>query len=179
MPQTVDENVGRLELTKPASHRTTLLHGTVSLMNLSVALALATELSEHVQGTTSPNPPVGCVLLDASGVVVGQGATEPPGGAHAEVVAIRSAGPMARGATAVTTLEPCNHSGRTGPCSLALIEAGVAHVHYAATDPSAAGSGGAQRLREAGIIVTTSNTSPYPLKNWLDHQQRIQTHTTE
>ena len=88
------------------------------------------EAGEQVRGTTSPNPPVGAVILDSAGQVVGVGATQPPGGPHAEVMALRDAGDKARGGTAVVTLEPCNHTGRTGPCAQALIDASVAAVYY-------------------------------------------------
>ena len=103
----------------------------------------------------SPNPPVGAVLV-RDGEVVGEGYTQPPGQAHAEIVAIRQAGPRARGATLYTTLEPCNHQGRTGPCSEAIIEAGVVEVHSAVTDPNPhVKGGGLSRLSEAGIAVST------------------------
>jgi diaminohydroxyphosphoribosylaminopyrimidine deaminase/5-amino-6-(5-phosphoribosylamino)uracil reductase len=113
----------------------------------------ALALAEGVLGATSPNPSVGCVLV-RDGAVVGEGATQPPGGAHAEVMALRQAGAAARGATAYVTLEPCSHQGRTGPCADALIEAGVAAVRIALEDPdvNVAGSGIA-RLRAAGIDV--------------------------
>ena len=112
------------------------------------ALALAAE----GLGRTSPNPTVGCVIV-REGVVVGEGRTAPPGGPHAEVVALRDAGDAALGAIAYTTLEPCDHQGRTGPCSVALIEAGVAEVVYALADPNPVAAGGAARLRAAGITV--------------------------
>jgi diaminohydroxyphosphoribosylaminopyrimidine deaminase/5-amino-6-(5-phosphoribosylamino)uracil reductase len=81
-------------------------------VNVEAAMRLAIELSEQVKGTTYPNPPVGAVILDRDGEIAGVGATEPPGGPHAEVVALRRAGERARGGTAVVTLEPCNHHGR-------------------------------------------------------------------
>ncbi len=117
---------------------------------MSRALALA----ERVRGATSPNPAVGCVIV-RGGEVVGEGATSPPGGPHAEVVALRTAGERARGATAYVTLEPCDHRGRTGPCSLALIEAGVDRVVAATSDPDPRAAGGARRLRSAGVVVDT------------------------
>ena len=86
----------------------------------------AIEQSEAVKGSTYPNPPVGAVILDADGQIVGVGGTQPAGEAHAEVVALRRAGQLAVGGTAVVTLEPCNHQGRTGPCVDALLAAGVA-----------------------------------------------------
>lgn len=117
------------------------------------AMRHAAELARTVAGRTSPNPPVAAVLLDAEGHLVGQGVTQPAGSAHAEVVALAEAGEKANGATAVVTLEPCNHSGRTGPCTEALIAAGVRRVVFAADDPNPLAAGGAQRLREAGLEV--------------------------
>lgn len=103
----------------------------------------------------SPNPRVGCVLLDTRGETLAVGAHHGAGGPHAEVEALRQAGESARGATAVVTLEPCNHTGRTGPCAQALIEAGVARVVIAQPDPNAQAAGGARTLAEAGIEVET------------------------
>lgn len=140
-------------------------------MNLEDALQLATVLSEEVRGTTDPNPPVGCVILDAAGEVVGKGATAPAGGPHAEVVALRSVNSEDTGVTAVTTLEPCNHAGLTGPCSVALIEAGIIQVHYGAADPNPSAAGGACRLREAGVVVSTAALDPVPLQEWLVQQR--------
>ena len=103
---------------------------------------------------TGPNPRVGCVLLGTSGEVLAEGWHRGAGTAHAEVDALARLAPgAARGATAVVTLEPCNHTGRTGPCALALIDAGVARVVYAVADPGVASSGGAERLRRAGVDV--------------------------
>ena len=117
------------------------------------AMARARELGESVLGTTSPNPAVGAVVLDVDGAIVGEGATSPPGGPHAEVHALREAGERARGGTAVVTLEPCAHTGRTGPCADALIEAGVARVVVAVPEPTRLAGGGAEQLREAGVDV--------------------------
>jgi diaminohydroxyphosphoribosylaminopyrimidine deaminase/5-amino-6-(5-phosphoribosylamino)uracil reductase len=117
------------------------------------AMARARELGARVLGTTSPNPPVGAVVLDAAGRVVGEGATSPPGGAHAEVHALAQAGERARGGTAVVTLEPCAHTGRTGPCADALLAAGVARVVVAVPEPTLLAGGGATRLRAAGVDV--------------------------
>jgi diaminohydroxyphosphoribosylaminopyrimidine deaminase/5-amino-6-(5-phosphoribosylamino)uracil reductase len=113
----------------------------------------ARELGESVLGTTSPNPAVGAVILDADGIPVGEGATAPPGGPHAEVVALAQAGDRARGGTAVLTLEPCAHTGRTAPCTDALIAAGVARVVVAVPEPTELAGGGADRLRAAGVGV--------------------------
>jgi diaminohydroxyphosphoribosylaminopyrimidine deaminase/5-amino-6-(5-phosphoribosylamino)uracil reductase len=102
---------------------------------------------------TAPNPAVGCVLVNERGVV-GTGWTAPAGGPHAERVALAAAGAAARGATAYVTLEPCCHTGRTGPCTQALIEARVARVVYAGRDPNPrVNGGGASELAAAGIAV--------------------------
>ncbi|MFF4435153.1 bifunctional diaminohydroxyphosphoribosylaminopyrimidine deaminase/5-amino-6-(5-phosphoribosylamino)uracil reductase RibD [Streptomyces sp. NPDC001513] len=115
------------------------------------AMRRAVELAARGLGSTSPNPVVGCVITDASGTVVGEGWHERAGGPHAEVNALRTAGDAARGGTAYVTLEPCNHTGRTGPCARALVEAGIARVVYAVSDPNPQASGGAATLRAAGI----------------------------
>jgi diaminohydroxyphosphoribosylaminopyrimidine deaminase/5-amino-6-(5-phosphoribosylamino)uracil reductase len=118
------------------------------------AMRRAIALAARGLGTTSPNPVVGCVLLDAAGAVVGEGFHAYAGGPHAEVVALAQAGDRARRGTAVVTLEPCRSTGRTGPCTEALLRAGVARVVYAVPDPSPAG-GGADDLRAAGLDVVT------------------------
>ncbi|MEY2698235.1 MAG: hypothetical protein RL720_191 [Actinomycetota bacterium] len=100
------------------------------------------------------NPQVGCVVLNSAGTIIAEGWHRGAGTAHAEVDALSKLSvEEAKGSTFVVTLEPCNHTGRTGPCAQALIEAGVGKVVYAATDPGHASSGGAQRLRDAGIEV--------------------------
>lgn len=100
-----------------------------------------------------PNPRVGCVLVAPDGSVISTGAHESAGSPHAEIIALTVAGDRARGATAVVTLEPCAHHGRTGPCAQALIAAGVARVVFAQKDPNPEAAGGARTLREAGVIV--------------------------
>lgn len=115
-------------------------------------LARAFALAERGRRTASPNPLVGCVLV-RDGAVVGEGWHERAGGPHAEVVALRAAGADAAGATAYVTLEPCAHAGRTGPCADALIAAGIFKVVAALADPNPLASGGAQRLRGAGVDV--------------------------
>jgi diaminohydroxyphosphoribosylaminopyrimidine deaminase/5-amino-6-(5-phosphoribosylamino)uracil reductase len=100
-----------------------------------------------------PNPRVGCVLLAPDGTVLAEGHHRGAGTPHAEIDALSRAGASARGATAVVTLEPCNHTGRTGPCAQALLEAGVARVVYAQADPNPVASGGAETLRAAGVDV--------------------------
>ena len=102
--------------------------------DLPAEFLLADEMGWHAAGNTRPNPPVGCVIVDSVGAILGRGATEPAGGRHAEVVALQAAGASAAGATAYVTLEPCNHTGRTGPCAEALIAAGIAEVHYLFAD---------------------------------------------
>lgn len=115
------------------------------------AMRRAIELAARGLGSTSPNPVVGCVITDASGAVVGEGWHERAGGPHAEIHALNAAGPAARGGTAYVTLEPCNHTGRTGPCAQALIAAGITRVVYAVSDPNPQASGGGATLRAAGI----------------------------
>jgi diaminohydroxyphosphoribosylaminopyrimidine deaminase/5-amino-6-(5-phosphoribosylamino)uracil reductase len=116
-------------------------------------MARARALGESVLGTTSPNPAVGAVILSADGAPVGEGATAPPGGPHAEITALAQAGERARGGTAVVTLEPCAHTGRTGPCADALLAAGIARVVVAVPEPTELAGGGAERLRDAGVEV--------------------------
>src|SRR3972149_5395888 len=95
----------------------------------------APDLARGVLGPTSPTPAVGAVVVAADGGVIAEGATEPPPGRHAEAVALAAAGERARGATLYVTLEPCNHQGRTPPCTEAIIAAGISEVHYAVADP--------------------------------------------
>lgn len=119
-----------------------------------------------VAGTTSPNPPVGCVIVGPGALdaregqhtpeVLATGATQPPGGPHAEVMALQSLGARGidpRGCHAIVTLEPCNHTGRTGSCAQALAEAGIARVDYLFADPHQHAGGGAESLRAAGVEV--------------------------
>ena len=114
----------------------------------------ALELAAAVRGRTSPNPWVGCVVVTPDGRTF-EGATEPPGGPHAEVVALAAAGEAARGATLVCTLEPCSHHGRTPPCTDAIVEAGVARVVVAIEDPDPKVAGrGLAALRDARVDVT-------------------------
>ena len=116
-------------------------------------MAHALRLAERAAYTARPNPMVGCVIA-RDGVVVGEGWHQRTGGPHAEVFALRQAGEQARGATAYVTLEPCAHHGRTPPCALALIDAGVSRVVAAMRDPfPKVDGGGFVLLREAGIEV--------------------------
>ncbi|MEX0799989.1 MAG: bifunctional diaminohydroxyphosphoribosylaminopyrimidine deaminase/5-amino-6-(5-phosphoribosylamino)uracil reductase RibD [Dehalococcoidia bacterium] len=115
----------------------------------------ALELAREALGTTSPNPAVGAVVVK-DGETVGEGATQPPPGDHAEVVALKQAGERARGATLFVTLEPCCHDGRTPPCTGAIIAAGVAEVRYAIDDPNPEVAGkGRLALEAAGIAVAS------------------------
>ncbi len=123
----------------------------IDLAHMRAALALG----RRGLGSCWPNPSVGCVIV-ANGQVVGRGLTGPGGRPHAEPQALAMAGPLARGATAYVTLEPCNHTGQTPPCTEALIAAGIARVVVAGTDPDSRVNGaGIARLREAGIEVVT------------------------
>lgn len=117
------------------------------------AMRRALEIAASPGVPLGPNPRVGCVLLGPDGAEVAEGFHRGAGTPHAEAVALAEAGESARGATAVVTLEPCNHTGRTGPCSRALIEAGVARVVFAQPDPNPVAAGGAAALRAAGIEV--------------------------
>jgi len=112
----------------------------------------ALELARRGIGLCSPNPVVGCVIVDRNGELAGEGWHEYELKDHAEVVALRAAGEKARGGAAYVTLEPCNHTGRTGPCTEALIQAGVARVVAATVDPNPlVAGGGIAGLRAAGI----------------------------
>ncbi|MBB1245851.1 bifunctional diaminohydroxyphosphoribosylaminopyrimidine deaminase/5-amino-6-(5-phosphoribosylamino)uracil reductase RibD [Streptomyces durbertensis] len=117
------------------------------------AMRRAVELAARGLGHTSPNPVVGCVVLDRTGRVVGEGWHKRAGGPHAEIHALAEAGDDARGGTAVVTLEPCNHTGRTGPCAEALLDAGISRVVYAVADPTPTAAGGAATLAAAGVDV--------------------------
>ncbi len=118
------------------------------LVHVRRAIALA----QH-SPVPDPNPRVGAVVVSPTGQVLGEGWHHGAGTPHAEVEALRAAGSSARGATAYVSLEPCNHTGRTGPCADALITAGVARVVYAQPDPNPAAAGGAATLRSAGVEV--------------------------
>ncbi len=146
--------------------------------DLQQALAAAIAAGDDVHGTTSPNPPVGAAILDADGRLVGVGGTRPAGGAHAEVVALAQAGDAAWGGTAVVTLEPCNHTGRTGPCSHALAEAGVAAVRYVNPDPDPQATGGARYLAERGVDVGRIDARTRALEPWLAATRLGRPHVT-
>ena len=114
-------------------------------------MKLALSLARRTLGSVSPNPAVGAVIV-RDGEIVGEGWTQPPGQAHAEIEALRQAGDGASGAMLYVTLEPCNHFGRTPPCTQAIMDAGIAEVHIAATDPNPHVTGGGMaRLNDEGI----------------------------
>ena len=150
--------------------------------HIVAAMRQAVERSLAVKGATYPNPPVGAVILDSAGNVAGVGATQPAGAAHAEVLALRAAGERACGGTAVVTLEPCSHHGRTPPCVDALLDAGVAAVVYAVADPNPVAAGGAGRLHAAGVAVTAGvaaeEVAAGPLREWLHKQHTGFPHVT-
>jgi diaminohydroxyphosphoribosylaminopyrimidine deaminase/5-amino-6-(5-phosphoribosylamino)uracil reductase len=119
----------------------------VAYMRLAIAEAI------RALGRTHPNPAVGAVVVKG-GKIVGRGWTRPPGGPHAEIVALKAAGKKAKGATLYTTLEPCNHFGRTPPCSDAILKAGVKRVVYGSLDPNPKVNGaGLRKLRRGGVEV--------------------------
>lgn len=126
-------------------------------MTHSPFMQQALDLARQALFISNPNPRVGCVLVSATGQVIGQGFTQQAGGPHAEVMALRDAaaqGHSTQGATAYVTLEPCSHTGRTGPCCHALIDAGIAQVVGAITDPNPQVAGqGFTKLRAAGVQV--------------------------
>ncbi|AYE95512.1 bifunctional diaminohydroxyphosphoribosylaminopyrimidine deaminase/5-amino-6-(5-phosphoribosylamino)uracil reductase RibD [Mycobacterium paragordonae] len=150
--------------------------------SIEEAMKLAIEHSYQVKGTTYPNPPVGAVIVDQEGRVVGVGATQPAGGDHAEVIALRRAGGLAAGGIAVITMEPCNHYGKTPPCVNALIEARVGTVIYALNDPNGIAGGGAGRLNAAGVQVRSGimadQVAAGPLREWLHKQRTGYPHVT-
>jgi diaminohydroxyphosphoribosylaminopyrimidine deaminase/5-amino-6-(5-phosphoribosylamino)uracil reductase len=140
------------------------------------ALALA------LRGPRGINPQVGAVLLSPDGRIIAEGWHRGAGTPHAEVAALSQLEPgAARGATAVVTLEPCNHHGRTGPCAEALLTAGVARVVYAVDDPNPESSGGAERLAAAGVDVESgvlADEGHALLDSWLTVQRLGRPHVT-
>ena len=113
----------------------------------------ACELAVRGHGCAEPNPMVGCVIVDSNGTMISSGYHEKCGEAHAEINALKSAGPLANGATAIVTLEPCNHYGQTGPCTKAVLDAGIAKVVIGCKDPNLKASGGAAFLTARGVEV--------------------------
>jgi diaminohydroxyphosphoribosylaminopyrimidine deaminase / 5-amino-6-(5-phosphoribosylamino)uracil reductase len=120
-----------------------------------IYMRMALDLAAKGAGYTSPNPMVGAVVVDPDGRIVGRGYHQSVGGPHAEVHAIDNAGPAAKGATLFVTLEPCNHTGRTPPCTQKILDAGIAHVVVAMTDPNPGVTGGGNaHLIARGVKVT-------------------------
>src|SRR4051812_23884817 len=145
------------------------------------AMRRAVALASSGLGTTNPNPSVGAVVLDESGRAVGEGRTQPVGQAHAEVVALAASGESARGGTLVVTLEPCRHTGRTGPCTTAIVDSGIRRVVYAVGDPHDDAAGGAEVLRTAGIDVegeVLEEEAERDLGPWLVARRRRRPHLT-
>lgn len=135
------------------------------------ALALARQAQEW----SSPNPPVGALLVK-KGAIIGEGQTQPPGGAHAEVVALQQAGDRAHGAALYVTLEPCTHWGRTPPCVDAILEAGISDVHVALLDPNPRVDGaGVRRLRDAGLTVSVGERSDEARELLQAHSMYVRT----
>ena len=144
------------------------------------AMLRALELASN--GPRGLNPQVGAVILSPAGDVLAEGWHRGAGTPHAEVDALSKLTPgQAAGATAVVTLEPCNHTGRTGPCAQALIDAGIARVVYALDDPGDASSGGADRLRRSGVDVVPgeqADASRELIDGWLTVQRLNRPHVT-
>jgi diaminohydroxyphosphoribosylaminopyrimidine deaminase/5-amino-6-(5-phosphoribosylamino)uracil reductase len=142
---------------------TTVPASTAPLSPLLNPLQTALELAHQALWLTSPNPRVGCVITAADGTLLGQGHTQRAGGPHAEIMALRNAaerGHSVQGATAWVTLEPCAHTGRTGPCCDALVAAGIGRVVSAMTDPNPKVAGqGMARLAAAGVQTETLASS--------------------
>jgi diaminohydroxyphosphoribosylaminopyrimidine deaminase/5-amino-6-(5-phosphoribosylamino)uracil reductase len=140
-------------------------------MDYTVAMQRAIALSQKGLGKTSPNPIVGAVIINSDGQVVGEGFHDRMSSPdHAEVVALKNAGAKAKGATMVVTLEPCNHTGATGPCSKAIADAGISKVVYAVKDPNKKAAGGAQALRDQGVQVESGvleSDAAYANRAWL------------
>jgi diaminohydroxyphosphoribosylaminopyrimidine deaminase/5-amino-6-(5-phosphoribosylamino)uracil reductase len=140
-------------------------------MDYTVAMQRAIALAEKGLGKTAPNPIVGAVIIDATGAVIAEGFHDRNKNSdHAEVVAIKAAGDKAKGSIIVVTLEPCNHTGSTGPCAQAIIDAGISTVVYAVSDPNPKAAGGSDTLRAAGITVISGvreKEAAYSNRAWL------------
>lgn len=147
----------------------------------TAAMQRAIALAAGVLGTTNPNPAVGAVVIDHGGAVAGSGATRPAGEAHAEIVALAAAADRARGGTLVVTLEPCRHIGRTGPCTDAILAAGISRVVFAVADPFMPAAGGAEALRAGGVDVEGGvlvDEAAAELQPWLTAVRRRRPHVT-
>ncbi|MDA1096574.1 MAG: bifunctional diaminohydroxyphosphoribosylaminopyrimidine deaminase/5-amino-6-(5-phosphoribosylamino)uracil reductase RibD [Chloroflexi bacterium] len=136
----------------------------------------ALALGRQALGLSSPNPAVGAVVVRQDGVIVGEGFTQPPGGPHAEAVALAQAGEAARGATLYTTLEPCAHVGRTPPCAAAIIEAGIREVRVAVLDPNQAVNGNGRRaLTSAGIETAVGERGDEATEHFQGYFKHVRT----
>lgn len=144
------------------------------MIDHAAAMREALALGELAVGLSSPNPPVGAVVV-REGTIVGRGHTQAAGGAHAEVMALAAAGALASGATLVCTLEPCAHTGRTGPCTQAIIDAGINEVVYAVADSTETATGGHRQLTQAGLRVVggllAAEAEQGALRSWLQVQR--------
>jgi diaminohydroxyphosphoribosylaminopyrimidine deaminase/5-amino-6-(5-phosphoribosylamino)uracil reductase len=151
-------------------------------VNANERQAMTRALELATLGPRGVNPQVGAVILSPDGDILAEGWHRGAGTPHAEVDALSKLSPgQAEGATAVVTLEPCNHTGRTGPCAVALIEAGVARVIYALDDPGALSGGGAERLRAAGVEVEggeQADAAHRVIDGWLTAQRLGRPHVT-
>jgi diaminohydroxyphosphoribosylaminopyrimidine deaminase/5-amino-6-(5-phosphoribosylamino)uracil reductase len=140
-------------------------------MDYTVAMQRAISLSLKGLGRTSPNPIVGAVIINSDGQIIAEGFHDRMSSPeHAEVVALKMAGANSTGATMVVTLEPCNHTGATGPCSKAIADAGISKVVFAVIDPNKKAAGGAQALRDLGVQVESGvleSESAYANRAWL------------
>lgn len=140
-------------------------------MDYTVAMQLAITLSKKGLGKVAPNPIVGAVIIDSKGTIISQGFHDRMTSSdHAEVLAIKAAGERTNGATIVVTLEPCSHTGSTGPCTQAIIEAGISTVVFAVSDPNSVAAGGADALRANGITVVAGvleEEAAYSNRAWL------------
>lgn len=140
-------------------------------------MAATLALARRALGRVWPNPAVGALIVQPGAhgpVVVGRGVTQPPGGPHAEVVALRQAGARAQGATCYVTLEPCSHQGRTGPCAVALAEAGIARVVIGLLDPNPRVAGrGVEILRARGLEVVTGVAGADCARHHAGHVYRL------
>jgi diaminohydroxyphosphoribosylaminopyrimidine deaminase/5-amino-6-(5-phosphoribosylamino)uracil reductase len=140
-------------------------------MDYTVAMQRAISLSLKGLGRTSPNPIVGAVIINSDGQIIAEGFHDRMSSPdHAEVVALKMAGANSTGATMVVTLEPCNHTGATGPCSKAIADAGISKVVFAVIDPNKKAAGGAQALRDLGVQVESGvleSEAAYANRAWL------------
>lgn len=149
-------------------------HGQLAAADLD-RLRTAARLAWRGHGLVEPNPMVGCVIAGRSGKVVGFGHHRRFGGPHAEIMALRMAGGRAKGGTCYVTLEPCNHTGKTGPCTEALIEQGISRVVIGRADPNPTARGGAARLHERGIEVIITDRCPEAISVTDPYVRRIRT----